>query len=108
MKQRLALALAALPMLAPLSAQAGEQTVTLDVHHAGCVLCVPIVKTTLERVPGVKAVTVSQPVEMADVAARVTFDDGSTNIAALIADQGRIPICSSAIVPGSLAERWPA
>ena len=85
MKQRIVLALTAALLLAPLSAQAGEQTVILAVHHADCVLCAPIVKTTLERVPGVKAVKVFQPDDMADVEARVTFDDGSTNAAALIA-----------------------
>ena len=85
MNQRLALALTAVLLLAPLSAQAGEQTVILAVHHADCVLCAPIVKTALERVSGVKAVKVFQPDDMADVEARVTYDDGSTNVAALIA-----------------------
>ena len=85
MKQCIVLALTAALLLAPLSAQAGEQTVILAVHHADCVRCAPIVKTTLERVPGVKTVKVFQPDDMADVEARVTFDDGSTNAAALIA-----------------------
>jgi mercuric ion binding protein len=85
MKQSIALALTAVLLLAPFSAQAGEQTVILAVHHADCVLCAPIVETTLERVPGVKAVKVFQPDDMADVEARVTFDDGSTSVAALIA-----------------------
>ena len=85
MKQRIVFALAAVLLLAPLSAQAGEQTVILAVHHADCVLCAPIVKTALERVSGVKAVKVFQPDDMADVEARVTYDDGSTNVAALIA-----------------------
>ena len=85
MKQRIGFALTAVLLLAPLSAQAGEQTVILAVHHADCVLCAPIVKTALERVSGVKAVKVFQPDDMADVEARVTYDDGSTNVAALIA-----------------------
>jgi mercuric ion binding protein len=85
MKQRIVFALTAVLLLAPLSAQAGEQTVILAVHHADCVLCAPIVKTALERVSGVKAVKVFQPDDMADVEARVTYDDGSTNVAALIA-----------------------
>jgi len=85
MKRRPVLAAIALLTLAPLAAQAGEISVILNVHHSECVLCGPIVKTTLERVPGVKAVKVFQPDDMADVEARVTFDDGSTNAAALIA-----------------------
>jgi periplasmic mercuric ion binding protein len=85
MKQPLNLAMTALLLLAPLSAQAGEQIVILEVHHADCVLCAPIVKTTLQRVPGVKAVNVFQPDDMADVEARVTFDDSATNVSALIA-----------------------
>ena len=37
-------------LLAPIAAQAGQATVVLDVHHAGCVLCGPIVKSTLAHV----------------------------------------------------------
>ena len=47
-------------MLAPLTAQAGEATVVLDVHHADCVLCGPIVKNTLDQVKGVTTVSVGQ------------------------------------------------
>ena len=71
-------------LVSPLAAQAAEQTVVLDVHHAGCVLCGPIVKSTLEHVQGVKAVQVSQPNGEADVAATVTFDNTQTTQAALI------------------------
>ena len=85
MKHRLMLAAIALLMLAPFSAWAGEQTVVLNVHHASCALCPPIVKSALERVTGVKTVTVSQPNEMADVAAKVTFDDGVASVPTLIA-----------------------
>jgi periplasmic mercuric ion binding protein len=88
MKHRLdlaAVAATALLMLAPLSARAGEQTVVLDVHHADCVLCGPIVKASLARVNGVKAVAVSQPDAMADVTATVKFDDAATNVPNLIA-----------------------
>ena len=59
---------------APLAARAGEATVVLTVHHAGCVLCGPIVKSTLAHVKGVSGVTVSQADAMADVAATVTYD----------------------------------
>ena len=84
MKRRPVLAAIALLTLAPLAAQAGEKNVILNVHHSECVLCGPIVKTTLERVPGVKSVTVFQPDGMADVNARVTYDDSATNVGALI------------------------
>ncbi|EFI53237.1 MULTISPECIES: hypothetical protein [Afipia] len=43
-------------LLAPLAAQAGQATVILDVHHAGCVLCGPIVKSALAHVKGVTGV----------------------------------------------------
>ncbi|TPI19360.1 mercury transporter [Mesorhizobium sp. B4-1-1] len=69
---------------APAAAQATETKVVLDVHHAGCVLCGPIVKSTLEHVNGVSSVTVSQPDGMADVTAVVTYDDGQTSPEALI------------------------
>lgn len=71
-------------LISPLGAQAAEQTVTLDVHHAGCVLCGPIVQSTLEHVKGVKAVHVTQPDGNADVTATVTFDNTQTTQAALI------------------------
>jgi copper chaperone CopZ len=78
-------------LLAPIAAQAAEAKIVLDVHHAGCVLCGPIVKSTLEHVNGVSSVTVSQPDEMADVTAVVTYNDGQTSPEALIkatTDQG--------------------
>lgn len=71
-------------LIAPMAAQAAESTAVLDVHHAGCVLCGPIVKSTLEHVNGVKAVRVTQPNGDADVTATVTFDDTQTTTAALI------------------------
>jgi mercuric ion binding protein len=85
MKYHLAIVAAIALMRAPFAAQAAEQTVALAVHHADCALCAPIVKGTLERVKGVKAVTVSQPDEMADVTAKVTFDDSSASVPVLIA-----------------------
>jgi len=71
-------------LLFPLAAQAAEQTAVLDVHHAGCVLCGPIVKSTLEHVKGVRKVRVSQANGDADVTAIVTFDDTQTATAKLI------------------------
>lgn len=84
MKQYLSAALALGFFAAPLGAQAAETTAVLDVHHAGCVLCGPIIKSTLEHLKGVKAVQVAQPNGDADVTARVTFDDTVTNVAALV------------------------
>lgn len=68
----------------PLAALAAETTAVLDVHHAGCVLCGPIIKSTLAHVKGVKAVQVTPADGMGDVAATVTFDDTQTTTAALI------------------------
>ena len=42
--------------LPPLAARAAEKTVVLDVDNATCELCAPIVKKTLSRVSGVKAI----------------------------------------------------
>lgn len=69
----------------PFSAQAAQETVVLSVHHADCVLCGPVVKTTLARVKGVIAVKVSQADAMADVTATVTFDNSTTSVQRLIA-----------------------
>jgi mercuric ion binding protein len=85
MKHHLAATTVGVLLLAPFSAWAGDQTVALAVHHADCALCAPIVKGTLERVKGVKSVSVSQPNEMADVTARVTFDDRVANVPGLVA-----------------------
>ena len=69
---------------APLAARAGEATVVLTVHHAGCVLCGPIVKSTLAHVKGVAGVTVSQADGMADVTATVNYDAAVTSPSAMI------------------------
>lgn len=71
--------------LSPLVAQAAEKTVVLDVSNANCELCAPIVKKSLARVAGVKAVEVKQADQMADPVATVTFDDAITTVSALIA-----------------------
>lgn len=84
MTRKIAYVLALGFFVAPMAVQAAENTAVLTVHHAGCVLCGPIVKSTLEHVEGVKAVRVSQADGMADVAATVTFDDTQTTTAALI------------------------
>jgi len=87
----LAVAFAVGLFAAPLAARAADTSVVLDVHHAGCVLCGPIVKSTLAHVKGVSGVQVSQADAMADVTATVTYDTGATSPAALIkavTDQG--------------------
>ncbi|WP_234729555.1 heavy-metal-associated domain-containing protein [Acidocella facilis] len=71
-------------IMAPIAARAAGSTVVLDVHHAGCVLCGPIVKSTLAHVPGVDSVTVSQPNGAADVTATVTYDPTKTTPSALV------------------------
>ena len=98
MKNSFVAAATALLLLTPLSAEAAEQTVVLTVHHADCALCGPIVKKSLERVTGVKAVAVSQADAMANVTATVRFDDSLANIPALIA------ATTNAGYPASLAQ----
>jgi periplasmic mercuric ion binding protein len=85
MRYRCVVATLGLLLASPFSARAAEERVVLAVHHADCVLCGPIVKSTLARVKGVSAVTVSQADAMADVTATVTFDNGATSVANLIA-----------------------
>ncbi len=85
MKTRLVAVVSALLVCAPLSAQAAEKTVVLNVKNADCVLCPPIVKASLVRVPGVKAVEMKQANQMADFIATVTFDDALANVPTLIA-----------------------
>jgi periplasmic mercuric ion binding protein len=65
-------------------AHAADKTVVLDVKNADCVLCPPIVKQSLLRVPGVKTVTTKQADQMADFMATVTFDDAVANETMLI------------------------
>ncbi len=87
----LAAAFAVSLLAVPFAARAADTSVVLDVHHAGCVLCGPIVKSTLAHVNGVSAVRVSQPNGMSDVTATVTYNTSATSPAALIkavTDQG--------------------
>ncbi len=65
--------------------QAADKTVVLDVKNADCVLCPPIVRQSLLRVPGVKTVKTAQANQMADFMATVTFDDKVANESMLIA-----------------------
>ena len=84
MKKTLGIVVALGLFAAPLAARAGEATVVLTVHHAGCVLCGPIVESTLVHVKGVTGVKVSQADGMADVNATVHYDAAVTSPSAMI------------------------
>ena len=64
---------------------AEEKTVVLDIKNADCVLCPPIVRRSLMRVPGVKDVKITQASQMANFVATVQYDDAVADDAALIA-----------------------
>jgi mercuric ion binding protein len=61
------------------SALAAERTVTLTVQNMVCAACPHTVKSSLQSVPGVKAVSVSYE----DKTAVVTFEDTKANEEAL-------------------------
>lgn len=84
MKKTLGMLVALGLFAAPLAARAGEATVVLTVHHAGCVLCGPIVKRTLAHVKGVSGVTVTQANGDADVTATISYDPAVTSPQAMI------------------------
>ena len=84
-RQRAAAAAVFAIVLAPLSVQAAEKTVVLNVEKEDCTLCAPIVKRTLARIAGVHAVQVTEASAMAPAIASVTFDDTATNVPAPIA-----------------------
>ncbi|HLG90357.1 MAG TPA: cation transporter [Alphaproteobacteria bacterium] len=80
-----AAAIALVTTLSPLAARAAEKTVVLDVENATCELCGPIVKKTLSRVDGVKAVQVVQAKDNSGAVATVTFNDVTTKVETLVA-----------------------
>ncbi len=61
------------------AALAADRTVRLAVENMYCAACPHTVKSALQAVPGVKAVSVS----FADKTAVVTFDDAKTDVKAL-------------------------
>ncbi len=71
-------------VLSPWAAGAAEKTVVLNVDNVTCELCAPIVKKTLSRVSGVKAVLVKEANAMSGAVATVTFDDTVTNVEVLV------------------------
>jgi mercuric ion binding protein len=64
---------------------AEERTVVLDIKNADCVLCPPIVRRSLMRVPGVNDVKISQASQMENFVATIQYDDAVANDATLIA-----------------------
>ena len=79
---RPALLVAALAVLLSMGgALAAERSVTLKVDTMNCPACPYIIKQSLARIDGVIEVRVS----FAEKKAQVTFDDGKTDVAALIA-----------------------
>jgi periplasmic mercuric ion binding protein len=83
MIKHLALAATVAVVLSPWTAQAGERTAVLNVDNAGCELCGPIVKKTLSRVWGVKAVQIAEATATGRLLATVVFDDGTTSVPTL-------------------------
>jgi periplasmic mercuric ion binding protein len=69
----------ALGLIGCSAALAAERTVTLAVQNMFCAACPHTVKSSLQSVPGVKAVSVSYE----DKTAVVTFDDAKANVEAL-------------------------
>jgi mercuric ion binding protein len=74
-------------------ALAAEQTVILSVKNMTCASCPYIVKQSLTRVDGVKAVNVS----LEEKKAVVQYDDAKTNVEALTAATGNYGFPSSVI-----------
>ncbi|OZA91998.1 MAG: mercuric transport protein periplasmic component [Azorhizobium sp. 39-67-5] len=71
----------AIGLMASSAAFAADKTVTLAVQNMYCAACPYTVKSSLQSVPGVKAVSV----HLQDKSAVVTFDDAKTNVTALTA-----------------------
>ena len=71
----------ALGIIGSSAAIAAEKTVTFAVQNMFCAACPHTVKSSLQSVPGVKAVSVS----FESKTAVVTFDDAKTNVKALTA-----------------------
>jgi len=69
----------ALGLVVSSAAFAADRTITLAVQNMYCAACPHIVKSSLQSVAGVKAVSVS----LQDKTAVVTFDDVKTNVKAL-------------------------
>jgi mercuric ion binding protein len=79
MMKSLAAATLALGLIGSSTAFAAERTVTLAVQNMYCAACPHTVKSSLQAVSGVKAVSVS----FEEKTAIVTFDDAKTNVKTL-------------------------
>ena len=79
MKHVLAAAAMGFVLLAGGPSFAADKTITLDVEGMSCASCPYMVKKSLTRVDGVKAVEVSLQTKLAVV----TFDDARTNVEAM-------------------------
>jgi mercuric ion binding protein len=79
MKKYLISALLVLAAMGSSAAVAAEKTVKLGVQNMYCAACPHTVKSSLQAVSGVKAVSVSYE----DKTAVVTFDDAKTDVQAL-------------------------
>ncbi|MBM3599523.1 MAG: mercury resistance system periplasmic binding protein MerP [Alphaproteobacteria bacterium] len=75
------LVVAALAVVAPRGAFAAERSVTLAVKNMDCAACPYTVRASLQKVAGVKQVTVSYK----DKTAVITYDDARTDVEALVA-----------------------
>ena len=80
----------------PIAALAADTTVVFDVHHAGCVLCGPIVTGTLAHVKDVTSLAVNPPNGTAKVVAAVSDHSAASGAAT------RIKALTQRICPASL------
>jgi len=80
MRKLAAMAAFGFGLIASSSAFAAEKTVTLAVKNMYCAACPHTVKASLLAVPGVTNVVVS----VADLTARVTFDDSKADMQSLV------------------------
>ena len=86
MKALLAAAITGAALLMSSHAFGAEQTVRLGISNFSCIACAFIVKQTLAGVDGVRTVKVSSRQKTAVV----TFEDGETNVAALLAATSKV------------------
>jgi mercuric ion binding protein len=91
MNKMLVTAAMGISLVASPTVHAGERTVTLAVKNMYCASCAPIVRRSLEAVPGVVTAVVS----LRHQTAVVTYDDAKTDVNALTAATTRAGYPSS-------------
>lgn len=79
MKHALFILSLAAGLIAGMAAQAAERTITLSIPAMDCASCPYIIKQTIGRLDGVRAVEAT----LADRIATVTFDDAITDVEAI-------------------------